>query len=256
MRRLLRATLCSFGAFVAVVLAPLDVLAQAEPRFKLELEAGPIWQSRNDVQIPNTAAGTRFSLVEVAGSGPWAGARLYLTWNIARRHSLRLLAAPLSYTERGSLPGPVDFAGEAYAPDLPVSATYRFNSWRLGYRYRLTDKERLRLWIGVTAKIRDAKIALEQGEASSEDTDLGFVPLLAFLGDWEFAEGWHGILDFEGLAGGPGRAFDVSLQLRRALSDRWDLGLGYRTVEGGADIDEVYNFAWFHALVVSAAFRF
>jgi hypothetical protein len=237
-------------------LAPTDALAQDEPRFVLELEAGPIWQSRNDVQIPNDADGTRFTLVDVAGNGPWAGARLYATWNIARRHSVRLLAAPLSYTESGLLPGPVDFAGEAFSPDESVSATYRFNSWRIGYRYRITDRERLRLWIGFTAKLRDAKIALEQGELSSEDTDLGFVPLLAFAGDWEFAEGWHGLLDFEGLAGGPGRAFDVSLQLRRTLSDRWDVGAGYRTVEGGADVDEVYNFAWFHALVVSAAFRF
>ena len=242
---------------LAAILDPTATQAQEpEPRFKLELEAGPIWQSRNDVQIPNSENGTRFSLVDVAGNGPWPGARLYATWNINRRHSLRLLAAPLSYTEQGFLPGPVDFAGEAYAPDQSVSATYRFNSWRIGYRYRITDKERLRLWVGVTAKIRDAKIALEQGNVASEDTDLGFVPLLAFVGDWEFADQWHGLLDFEGLAGGPGRAFDISLQLRRTLSNRWDVGAGYRTVEGGADVDAVYNFAWFHAVVVSAAFRF
>ncbi|UCH85110.1 MAG: hypothetical protein JSW50_05320, partial [Candidatus Latescibacterota bacterium] len=30
-------------------------------RFEFELEAGPVWQSRNDVQIPNTEMGTRFS---------------------------------------------------------------------------------------------------------------------------------------------------------------------------------------------------
>ncbi|MEJ2541617.1 MAG: hypothetical protein P8188_16915 [Gemmatimonadota bacterium] len=236
--------------------SPTGVLAQDVPRFTLELEAGPIWQSRNDVRIPNDASGTRFSLVDVAGNGPWPSARLYATWNINRRHGLRLLAAPLSYTEAGSVAEPVAFAGATFRPDEPLSATYRFNSWRLGYRYRIMDRERLRLWIGFTAKLRDAKIALEQGAVYSEDTDLGFVPLLAFAGDWEFARRWHGLLDFEGLAGGPGRAFDVSLQLRRTVADRWDVGAGYRTIEGGADVDEVYNFAWLHALVISVTFRF
>jgi hypothetical protein len=31
---------------------------------------------------------------------------------------------------------------------------------------------------------------------------------------------------------------------------------GYRTVEGGADVDEVYNFAWLHYAVLSASYRF
>lgn len=236
--------------------SPTRALAQEDQRFVLELEAGPVWQSRNEVQIPNDGNGTRFSLVDVAGTGPWLGGRLYATWNISRRHSLRLLAAPLSYTETGVVADTVAFAGATYAPGRPLEATYRFNSWRVGYRYRITDRERLRLWIGLTAKLRDAKIELKQGATTSRDTDLGFVPLLALAADWEFARRWHGLVDFEGLAGGPGRAFDVSLQVRRTLSDRWDVGAGYRTLEGGADVERVYNFAWFHVLVLSAAFRF
>jgi len=31
---------------------------------------------------------------------------------------------------------------------------------------------------------------------------------------------------------------------------------GYRTVEGGADVDEVYNFAWLHYAVGSLAVTF
>jgi hypothetical protein len=27
-------------------------------------------------------------------------------------------------------------------------------------------------------------------------------------------------------------------------------------IEGGADVDEVYNFAWFHSAVFSAVYRF
>ena len=232
------------------------VVAQEEPRFSLELELGPAWQSRNTVQIPNTEAGTRFSLEELVGSGPWAAGRLYFTWNINRRHSLRVLAAPLSYTESGIFDETVNFAGETYEAGLPTEATYQFNSWRVGYRWRVKDGERWNIWLGFTAKIRDAKIALSQGDSSSEDTDVGFVPLLSFAADYRFADRWHLLFDFEGLAGGPGRAFDVALKVGYDVNDKWGITAGYRTVEGGVDIEEVYNFAWFQYAVVSGVFRF
>ena len=232
------------------------VAAEDDPRFSLELELGPTWQSRNTVQIPNTEAGTRFSLQDLVGSGPWAAGRIYFTWNINPRHSLRVLAAPLSYTESGLFDETVNFAGETYEEGIPTEATYQFNSWRVGYRWRFKDGERWTLWLGFTAKVRDAKIALSQGDTSSEDTDVGFVPLLSFAANYRFADRWHLIFDFEGLAGGPGRAFDVALKVGYDFNENWGLTAGYRTVEGGADIEEVYNFAWFQYAVVSGVFRF
>jgi len=245
------------GLCLACVLSLSSVAAaQDDPSFSLELELGPAWQSRNTVQIPNTETGTRFSLKDLVGSGPWAAGRVYFTWNFNRRHSLRVLAAPLSYTESGIFDETVNFAGETYEAGLPTEATYQFNSWRVGYRWRFKDGERWKLWLGFTAKIRDAKIALSQGDTSSEDTDVGFVPLLSFAADYRFADRWHLLFDFEGLAGGPGRAFDVALKVGYDFNDRWGLTAGYRTVEGGADIEEVYNFAWFQYAVVSGVFRF
>lgn len=233
-----------------------ESVAQEEPRFRLELEAGAVWQTSNDVQIPNNELGTRFSLEELVGDGPWAAGRLYLTWNIKRRHGLRLLLAPLSYTETGTFDEPVDFAGASYEPGQPTEATYKFNSWRLSYRYRFKDGERWKLWVGFTAKVRDAKIELRQGETSSFDDDLGFVPLIHFAADHRFSDRWHFIADLDALGGGPGRAIDLALKLGYDFSRRWALTFGYRTVEGGADVDEVYNFAWFNYAVVSGVYKF
>ncbi len=241
---------------ILICTAVPTAIAQDVSRFAIELEAGPVWQSRNDVQIPNTDAGTRFSLVDLAGNGPWPAVRLYLTWNINNRHSLRGLLAPLSYTETGTFTGPVDFAGATYLPGQPVEATYKFNSWRLGYRYRFMDRERIKLWVGLTAKIRDAKVELTQASTTSKDTDVGFVPLLYLAADWWFARRWHFVFDFDGLAGGPGRAFDVAFKLRYDINDHWGIRGGYRTLEGGADVESVYNFAWLHYAVVSGVYRF
>lgn len=241
-------------ALVLLVSGPLS--AEDDFTFSLELEVGPAWQSKNDVQIPNDLMGTRFSLEDLVGTGPWAAGRVYLTWNINRKHSVRLMAAPLSYTEPGIFDEPVEFAGETYQPGVPVEATYQFNSWRATYLWRFKDGEKWNLQAGLSAKVRDAKIALSQGETSSEDTDLGFVPLLAFAADYHFADRWHALFDFEGLAGGPGRAIDASLKFGYDINKRWTVTAGYRLVEGGVDIDDVYNFAWFQYAVVSGVFRF
>ncbi|MEJ2189715.1 MAG: hypothetical protein P8Y93_09950, partial [Acidobacteriota bacterium] len=167
------------------------VAAEDDPRFSLELELGPTWQSRNTVQIPNTDAGTRFSLQELVGSGPWAAGRITFTWNIKPRHSLRLVAAPLSYTESGIFDEMVNFAGATYEDGIPTEATYQFNSWRVGYRWRFKDAEKWTLWLGFSAKVRDAKISLSQGDTSSEDTDVGFVPLLSFAAHYRLADRWR-----------------------------------------------------------------
>jgi hypothetical protein len=244
------------GGFVLLLLVMLGPLAAAAqtPRFAFELEGGPVWQGSNDVEIPNDGTATRFSLRDVVGGGPWPAGRLYLTWNLAERHGLRLLLAPLSVTEDGALAAPVQFAGAGYVPGQ-ARATYTFNSYRLSYRYRFHRTERTAAWVGLTAKIRDAQIALEQGTTASQSDDLGFVPLLHLAGEWRVAPGWRISLDADALAGGPGRAVDAALKAGYDLGDRWTLSAGYRTVEGGADVSSVYNFAWLHYALLSLTWR-
>lgn len=226
------------------------------PKWTFELEAGPVWQSRNDVQIPNDESGTRFSLVDLVGNGPWMAARLQISWTIKGRHGLQAYLAPLSYTETGQFDEPVQFAGEDFSADAPTEATYQFNSWRVSYRYQVVRGSRWLVWVGFTGKIRDAKIELQQGETVARDTDTGFVPLFLFEADYRFADRWHFLAELDALAGGPGRAEDLALKIGYDLSDRWRLTVGYRMIEGGADVDEVYNFAWIHSAVISAVYRF
>ena len=222
----------------------------------IEVEFGSQWQERNKVQIPNSALGDRFSLKDIAGSGPWASARVNLNWNLNGPHGLRVVLAPLSYEETGFLPSDTRFAGGSFSSDQPVAAEYKFNSWRFGYRYQYYDSDRWQLWIGGTAKVRDAKIQLNQGGVGAIDDDLGFVPLLYLAGSYQISPRWSFGFDFDGLAGGPGRAFDLSLKLGYELNDNWRISAGYRTLEGGVDNDDVYNFAWFNTALLSLQYDF
>ncbi|MCX7995518.1 MAG: hypothetical protein N3A65_07100 [candidate division WOR-3 bacterium] len=216
-----------FTLFLFLVAQTLSADSEYK-RFSAELEGGAVWQSRNVVQIPNTSAGTRFSLVELVGKGPLPWVRLYLKWNITPKHNLHILLAPLFYTKTGTFDTNINYCGETFQQGIPTDATYKFNSWRLGYSYNLckSQKHNCKCWIGFTAKIRDAKIRLEQQGRGAEKTDLGFVPLLHIAMEKKFSDRWGFVFDLEGLAGGPGRAFDGALKLRSSPEKAWSMSTG------------------------------
>ena len=240
------------SALLLLVLAIGTTDAGAEvTRFGARVEFAGVWQAKNDVQIPNAPPATRFSLVDLVGSGPVPAVRVDLYWNVDERHQVHALLAPLALEESGTPPTALTFAGEDFVAGEQVTATYRFDSWRVGYRYRLADGERGEAWIGFTAKLRDAEVKLVQGERSADDTDLGFVPLLHLAGRRFVTDTISGWIEVEGLAGGPGRAVDAAAMLRYGRRDGWGLSVGYRTIEGGADVDAVYNFAWLNYAVIA-----
>ena len=224
-------------------------------RWTAELEGGAVFSGYNEARIPNVG-GTLVSLSEDLDIAAKAYFRFRLSYAISRRHELSLLYAPLTLRAAGTLPTAVNFTGVLFPQGAAVDGVYTFNSYRLTYRYRLVDKPRLRLDIGFTAKVRDAEIALESAALAASKTNVGFVPLLHLRLAWDWSGRLGLLLEADGAAAKQGRAEDVLLALNWRLSPRTQLRLGYRFVEGGADVDEVYNFAWIHYIAAGLAFNF
>lgn len=240
-----------------LLLASQPLLSETDGHgFLVETEIGPSWQSRNNVQIPNNTMGTRFALDDLSGSGPRLSTRINLLWNINERHGLRFLLAPLSYKETGILNSNVSFAGSEFQSGQAVESIYKFNSWRVSYRYHMVDQDRWNLWFGGTLKVRDAEIKLRQGRVTANDDDLGVVPLIYVAARYRIGNKWHLNAEMDALAGGPGRAIDLGLRLDYRLNRRWEIGVGYRGLEGGVNSDDVYNFSWFNSLVLTTRYEF
>ena len=209
------------------------------------IEGALAWQSQNDQRIPGTT-GTGFSFADFK-KGPFPLYRVYLghVWN--ETHELRALYAPLTVDLSGRFEQSVQFMGSTFAPGVETEGRYKFNSYRLTYAYHLPREGEWKLAVGFTGKIRDAEVSLAQGAKRESKTNVGFVPLLNFQASRVIAETWLFRFDFDGLAAPQGRAFDVALFLEHPLPWKGVSAFGgYRTVEGGADNDEVYNFAWIH----------
>lgn len=222
--------------------------------FRLDVEAGSVWQTRNEFAVPGTT-GTRVSLADY-DDGPFASGRATLTWDFSPRWSARFVAAPLAVSVDFTPETPVVFAGTTFPAGGPLNAGYRFNSWRLSGYYRFPSSSPLSFRLGLTAKIRDARIDISGANGSAEKSDTGFVPLVYAGARWQLAERFALDLESDALGAPQGRAIDVSLKGDWSVSRSVSLYAGGRVLDGGADNDEVFSFATFWYGFVGVGVRF
>ncbi|MGB2980957.1 MAG: hypothetical protein WBC77_06900, partial [Candidatus Zixiibacteriota bacterium] len=163
---------------------------------------------------------------------------------------------PLRLDASGRIDRLVRFNEMEFAANAPLKARYRFDSYRLTYRYDVYRKDNVRAGLGVTAKIRDASISLEDQEKKTENKNTGFVPLVNFRIEWMFAERFGLLLDGDALAAPQGRAEDVLLAVTYEPVKRATVRFGYRLLEGGADVDKVYTFALINYIAAGLTITF
>lgn len=233
----------------------LSLLPKAHAQWFVDLETGLVSSGYNNVRIPGDT-GTEFSLSKDLKTDPSLFLRFRLGYQIAARHSLSILIAPLNVKASGQVDKEIKFFEEDFPPNIQLNAEYRFNSYRLTYRYDLLSNDKWKIGIGLTAKIRDAAISLKGDNKDSEKKNVGIVPLIHFRVEWRFNKNFSLLLDGDALGAPQGRAEDILLAFRFHLNKNISLKAGYRILEGGADVEEVYNFALLHYLVFGTTFRF
>ena len=221
----------------------------------IDLESGLVFNGYNDVQIPGDA-GTAFSLKTDLKPNPSAYFRARIGYTIKSKHTISALYAPLKIKSDGATNFPITFEGETFNAQTPIDASYKFNSYRITYRYRLVDKEKFEFGLGFSGKIRDAEIELSSEELSASKINVGFVPLVNFRLYWNIHNDVGVLFKGDALAASQGRAEDIILAGTYQISDQLQLRCGYRILEGGADNDEVYNFSLFHYASFGLSYSF
>lgn len=237
-----------FSLFPFLLIAPFAV-AQEKP-WTLELETGVTATRYNNAQVPK-ATGTRINLASLVGKDWKAFGRVTLLYTDPKGGTFKLLFAPFRQSGTGTLGGPTSFAGQNFAAGS-AKATYQFDSYRFTYRKPWKGG-----WsIGGTLKVRAAEIRLQQGATVASERNVGFVPLLNIYGEGKLTPGWLYEFELDGLAGGPGRAFDVSLRAKKPIGKGSSAFVGFRVLEGGADVPKVKNFAWVSYITAGIQYRF
>lgn len=238
-----------------LLLLSMPIVAAGKNTAYAELDGGAVFQGVNDVEIPSGAA-TRFSLTSFS-TGPWPTGRVYLGYEFLKGHEVRGLYAPLAVEASGVSASDISYQGQNFVAGKTIRARYRFDSYRLTYRYRLIESGNFSLRLGFTGKIRDAEITLFQDNLYATRGNIGFVPLLHVNLRYDLTPIWAVELDADALASPYGRAEDISLKVIHRVLENWDISAGYRTVEGGSKGGgSVYNFTWLHYAEIGIRYSF
>ena len=222
--------------------------------FSVIVESGAAWQNRNDVRIPGET-GTLVEFDEF-NQGPFFHYRGEFFWKINKNHGLRMVYAPFNISVNGQTSTAVNFDNQIFNANTPLEINYQFNSYRLTYFYSFWDTGDKHLSLGFTGKIREAEIEFIQGGQTASFTNLGFVPLIYFSYQTPICDYLLFNFNMDALGASQGRAIDISMKVRSKLSENYQLGLGFRTLEGGADNDTVFTFSWFNYAVIDLVASF
>ncbi|MEZ0607555.1 hypothetical protein ACAW74_03515 [Fibrella sp. WM1] len=225
---------------IALLFSSLSLKAQ----LRLDLESGLVLGTNyNEIRIPNQG-GTFVNLNDRLSAKPTVFYRARLGYTIANRHTVSLLYAPLTVRYNGNFDQNVNFNNLLFPANRPVTVDYKFSSYRLTYRYDFVVSNRWRVGAGLTAKIRDANVQFAGESGRTNFDNLGFVPLVNFYAAYKPGERFSFLLEGDALGSRFGRAEDIFAGGAYAISPAVSVKAGYRVVEGGADVDEIYNFTW------------
>lgn len=221
----------------------------------MDFEGGIVFSGYNDARIPGDM-GTKFSFTDDLTTERSFFFRARGGITLFERHTISFLFAPLRIHADGYFLRDVYFYRGFFAALTYTEGRFRFDSYRLTYRYDIISGDTLTLGAGLTLKIRDASIRLRNLYGFSERSDLGFVPLINIRVQWRFLEPLSLLLDADALWAPQGRAEDILLALQVHINRNFAFRLGYRMLEGGADNDSVYTFSMFHYAIMGFTFTF
>lgn len=237
------------------VFVSFGAAAQDRSAWRLDLESGATFQTKNQVRNPGNT-GTQFNMNALQGDPVSPFFRATLAWDPWERHGFLVAYQYLRNEGSGTLLGPTNFANTTFAPGVRTTGDYRFDTWRATYRYTLVQTPDFRLRVGLTGLIRDAEIRLSQNGITRSDSNVGFVPLLHASFDWRVAPRLSLMGEVDGLAASQGSAVDLGLRAGFDLTPQWQATLGWRMLTGGVDNDTTYNFATFQTITAGVAYRF
>jgi len=208
----------------------------------ISLDIGQTETVFNRFAIPNTSA----DRVSLPTEDTLTSYRVTGYFDLSSGNQIYVLIAPLETEYHFTSNRNFEFADNNYTSGTATNVKYKFNSYRLGYLWKWKTSS-FDFWTGVVAKIRDANIEVTQGTRTSAFDNIGIVPLASMGFDFRLFKNLSVFSHTDALGASQGSAYDSQLELRLKLSSL-SVSFGKRVLGGGADNDEVYNFAQFDSL--------
>ena len=226
---------------------------QGRPRFRYNLEWGPVTQDKNIFQAPRDD-GTPLDLATAENEYDFTS-RVTFTHYFDKRHEWSAFLAPMELIEfepSEIISEPINFNGVTFAPtaDSSFEARYSFVEFRLAYRYSVLHTERIKLKLGVGAQYGETALDFTQFRGSPKDNDIiaasranvDQIKLLASVhADIALSDRWRIDAQYDGVPGGSEFYHNAAVNFVWAAAPGWDLGFGARYVDRRVDEGNVRN---------------
>ena len=206
----------------------------AQSDFRLRLYPQVAVGANNDIRCPNNSDGTLLSLPGDLHRTSAAVFAPRVEFEYAyRRHHIMLAAVFVRENFTGHASEPIHFNQALFATGSSIDALYRFDTYRLSYRYRLVNRPKFQLELGATALLRDAMVAMTGDNQHSEFYNLGVVPLISYYIGWTPISALTVYSYGDGLVSKYGRAEDIFAGVKYDVHPNIGILAGYRLIEGG-----------------------
>ncbi|MCC8145408.1 MAG: hypothetical protein LIO93_02995 [Bacteroidales bacterium] len=237
-----------------VTLSGLEIYAQST--WQLRVMPQIAFGGRNTVERPN-GEGTRIPLNNdfKRKSDALFSPRFELEWSYNRHHAIATVAL-LQDKFEGKANQDILYNNVLFNAGNNIEAVYRFNTYRLGYRYRIVENQDFNFEMGATILLRDAFISFEDEEKKTKFDNVGVAPLLSYYIEWKVLERLSLLSYGDAFAIKVGRAEDIFVGGKYRFSPLISGMLGYRLLEGGSDSDQVYTMAAFHYISLGIEVNF
>ena len=231
-------------------------VSMAQSSWELRLMPEIAFGGKNVLQCPNTVDGTRVPLDQdfdrrrVGVFSP----RVELEYVYKRNHFI-LTAAWLTDKFEGISVEDIRFNGTTFDTGSSLLTTYRFDTYRIGYRYRIVARERFDFELGATLLVRDASITMNDYNRPVKFTNVGVAPLISYRIGWNPSNRITVLSYGDGFAVKQGRAIDVYAGIKYQFNNLLSANLGYRLLDGGSDVESIYTMALYQYLSFGIGLR-
>ena len=155
---------------------------------------------------------------------------------------MKVLYAPLEINQSGKFSKDITYEGEVFSKSNTTNVLYKFNSYRLTYRYQWMDGSILKTYIGFTGKLGTQKLEVESNRSFEILFKCRLCSPHLFKSRLESFKLADFILEMDAL-GASQAAIEGAFKTRLTMSNSLGASLGHRVLEGGADNDKLYTWS-------------
>ncbi len=229
----------------------------AQSSWEIRIIPQLVFSGDNTLQRPNNDEGTRihlnkeFDLNHKVNFSP----RVEVEYVYRRNHFI-LTGTLLKTKYHGISPTDIYYNGTYFPESTDMHISYRFNTYRIGYRYGLVKRAKFNFELGATLLIRDAAISMKDNSQKTKYSNVGVAPLISYYIDWCVSSNFSLLSYGDGFAIKYGRAFDLFAGVEYMFNDLLSATLGYRLLDGGSDVKKIYTMAQFNYIALGVNLSF